>query len=204
MMQGRGILMACAGVGVAFAAGLIAAPAISPQPEQPEMDPAMMAWVTPDEHHKALEPLIGEWDGKVTIWLEPGATEPLVSTGTATREWAMDGRFVIEHIKARMPGVAGEYRGMGIIGYNTVENRYETVWIENMATYMTFMEGTLDPEKKVLTFEGEVLDPMTGQRTHSRYVTDMSDPNRHLGFGYATGPDGKEYKNFEGVMEKRR
>jgi hypothetical protein len=31
---------------------------------------------------------------------------------------------------------------------------------------------------------------------------DMSNPNRHTMVGYMTGPDGKEFKSFEGVMER--
>ncbi|HZW10645.1 MAG TPA: DUF1579 domain-containing protein [Phycisphaerales bacterium] len=201
MSQRKSIVVVSVAGAVAFAAGLVASPSFF-QPDQPERDEAAMAWMQPGEHHKALEPLIGEWEGTVKMWMTPGA-EPMESVGSVTREWAMDGRFVIEHVTGSMEGSDDEFRGMGIIGYNTVEHRYESVWIENMATHMSFMNGEMSPDGKTMTFEGDVLDPMTGQRVHSRYVSDMSDPDRHTSVGYGTGPDGKEFKSFEGVMERK-
>jgi hypothetical protein len=203
MSHRKSILTVTLSAGLAFAAGLIAAPSRPAQPEQPEMDFANMPGMSTDEHHEALTPLIGEWKGKVKFWMTPDA-EPMESEGTVTREWTMDGRFVIEHVTGSMPDDPEGFKGMGLIGYNTVEGRYETIWIENMATYVTMMTGEMEDSGKSMTFTGDVLDPMTGARLHSRHTLDMSNPRRHVSEGFCTGPDGKEFKNFEGVMERVR
>lgn len=170
----------------------------------PGMDPAamerMMKASTPGEQHKLLECMTGEWEGTVKFWMTPG-TEPMVSTGSVTREWNLGGRFLFEHVTAHSD--MGPFEAYGAIGYNTLENRYESAWLEDYATYMTFMTGTYDAGKKVFTFTGECLNPMTGKREKQRHTVDVSNPTRHVMAGYGPGPDGKEFKNFEGVLEKK-
>lgn len=192
-------------VGAAFVAGRFAPPggAVSIAQAQPEGDPqmdAMMAAMQPGEAHKALEVMLGTWEGDVKFWMAPD-TEPMVSHGKATRQWILDGRFVEEKVEAEMMG--GVFHGLGLVGYNTLEKRYESFWAENMATWMSMATGTYDPAKKTFEFTGEMLDPMTGKRQKQRTTVDCSNPNREVMIGHCTGPDGKTFKNFEGVFEKR-
>lgn len=184
--------------GFAFAAGFVAAP--SHQPDEQAMMEAMAKATTVGEHHKALQPLIGRWEGTVKFWMAPD-TEPQEFKGTIEREWALDGRYIFEHVTSQMPD-GSTFKGMGIIGYNTVENVYESVWLENQSTYMSFMSGKMDPEKHTMSFKGKILDPMTGKRNTNRDTMDISNPKRHVSVGHTTTPDGKEFKCFEGVMEK--
>ncbi len=177
------------------------------QPDQkapPGMDPAaiekMTAAMQPGENHKHLDSLLGEWSGTVKFWLAPG-TEPMESTGTVAREWNLGNRFLFEHVTANSD--MGPFEGYGALGYNTIEKRYESVWLEDHATYMSMMTGSYDAAKKVFTFEGNILDPMTGKRSKQRHLVDVSSPTRQVMTGYGIGPDGKEFKNFEGVMEKK-
>ncbi|MBX3356825.1 MAG: DUF1579 domain-containing protein [Phycisphaeraceae bacterium] len=168
-----------------------------------DMDPAIMKAMTPGEHHKVLEQMLGVWEGNVTMWMAPGA-EPMKTHGTAKREMILDGRYLMEHVSAPPMGPDEQpFKGLGIVGYNGLENKYESVWMENVVTWMATATGTYDAAKKTLTFEGDRLDPMTGKRVRSRDSIDMSNPKRHTMVSYATGPDGKEYKCFEGVFEKQ-
>ncbi|MCL4222642.1 MAG: DUF1579 family protein [Phycisphaerales bacterium] len=191
-------LMMAGACGFAFAAGFVAAP--SHQPDEQAMMEAMAKATTVGEHHKALEPLIGRWEGVVKIWMGPDS-EPQEFKGKIEREWALDGRFIFEHVTAAMPD-GSPFKGLGIIGYNTVENVYESVWLENQSTYMSFMSGKMDAEKHTMSFKGQILDPVSGKRNTNRDSMDMSNPKRHVSVGYTKAPDGKEFKCFEGVMEK--
>ncbi|MGE3106973.1 MAG: DUF1579 family protein [Phycisphaerales bacterium] len=176
-------------------------PAAQPDPEAAMME--MMAKLQPGEHHKVLDVMIGNWEGTVKFWMAPGM-EPMETTGSLHREWAMDGRWVIEHVdgKGMKPGDP-PFKGMGLVGYNTIENKYESAWIENMATYLSTGTGTYDAAKKTFTFVGDMYDPMTMKKVHSRSVVDVSNPNKQTMTGYQTGPDGKEFKNFEGSFTKK-
>lgn len=202
LLQPIGLAVA---LGVGFATGHLAdgGAALAGQPPKEDASAAERASGPLGEEHRRLEPLAGAWDITVKVWMDPAAP-PMESTATVRREWALDGHFVIEHVEspaaAGMPG----FRGMGIIGYNTVEKRYENVWIENMATHVSFMTGAYDAAKQTLTFEGDMLDPMSGRRSRQRHVIDLANADRHTAVGLGLGADGKETKNFEGVFTRRK
>ena len=172
----------------------------SPPTEQMEKMAKMME---PGADHRVMEPLIGRFEGSGKMWMEEGA-EPMEFSGSVEREWILNGRFVHEKVTGEPMGPEQPaFEGLGVIGYNTVERRYETAWIENMATYISTMNGTYDATKKVFTFTGEMLNPMTLKRTKQRTMLDVSDPDREVMTGYATDTSGKEFKCFEGVFERK-
>jgi len=128
--------------------------------------------------------------------------EWIESKGTARRELIFDGRFVVEHVDAEGMG-EGRFRGLGIVGFNTIDNRFESVRIENMATYVSTSSGTYDERTKSFTFEGEMIDPMTGNRMRTRMTMDCSEPDREVATGWTVLPDGTLEKTFEGVFERK-
>ena len=169
----------------------------------PELSPDMLAAIeagTPGEHHKHLDPLIGEWVGEFKIWMEPGG-EPMVSKGTISRKWILGDRFVHEVVEATSDW--GAFRGIGFLGYNNVDGQYEAIWMDSMSTGIYFETAAYDPDSKMLRTRGTYRDPASGHVLQSRGVMDLSNPNRHVYEGYMTGPDGKEYKSFAGVTERR-
>jgi hypothetical protein len=156
---------------------------------------------TPGPHHRHLETFIGEWSGTFTIRMGPDA-EPLVSRGTVKREWILGGRFVSEVVTAETP--AGPFEGRGYIGFNNLDGRFETVWMDNMSTSIMTETGTYHPEEKVMHTRGTQRDPVTGRLINSWAKIDLSDPDRHVMTGYATDADGRTYKAMEGVLERNR
>lgn len=180
-----------------------AQPDKKPDKGMPNMDDMMKMFSQPGEQHKTLESMLGHWEGGVKMWMDPAAP-PMESKGSVDREWAMDGMFVIERVDAtNMMGGDKRFKGMGIVGYNLIEKKYESVWIENMSSAISTATGTYDAAKKIFTFEGDMLDPASGKRVKQKSTLDVSNPNRHVMAGYGAGPDGKEFKNFEGVFEKK-
>jgi len=191
-----GLLAAVAGL--AYVGGRVSTTvdgnaALAGQPEG-EMPPG--ATLAPE--HDQLKRMLGNWEGTVRMKAGPDAwTE---STGTIHRELAMDGRFVIEHVTGDMGGE--KFKGMGIVGYNTIEKKYESVWIENMQTNISFATGSYDKSKGTWTFEGEMLDPMTGQRSTVVSILDTSDPDTEVMSAYMVMPDGSREKGFEGTFKR--
>lgn len=149
--------------------------------------------------HKNLEVMVGDWEGTIRYKMDP-AGEWMESPATAHREMAMDGRFLIEHVTGETPD--GEFKGMSITGYNTLEGHYEGVWIENMATYMSTSTGSYDKATKTFTFEGDMVDPMTGQTSKSVMILDASKAGKETWAGYMVMPDGSRTKMFEGSFSK--
>ena len=149
---------------------------------------AMMEAGTPGEHHKYLNGLVGEWEGKVKIWMSPDAM-PLEAPCTISREWVLEGRFVREVVQSSM-GPQGTFEGIGYTGYNNFDGQYEMIWMENMATGITIQKGTFNPETGELHTFGEHRDPATGHIMHGYGTVDMSDNDRHTYAGYLIGADG--------------
>jgi len=125
----------------------------------------------------------------------------MMSKGTVTRKWILDGRFVQEVVAVTSDW--GPFKGISFMGFNNVDGRYEAVWMDSMSTGIYFETATYNPETKIMTTRGTHRDPASGHVYHSRGTLDMSNPGRHVIVAYVTGPDGKEYKGFEGVMERR-
>lgn len=216
VVVGASVIAFVAGRSLTVSSGAAAAqppkdtkPAVQPpKPDKPGApgqpgDPMAewMAKMQPGDHHKHLNVMLGTWEGSIKFWMAPDA-EAGESTGSVHREWDMDERFLIEHVEGSTEGFP-PFKGLGIVGYNTVENRYESVWIENMATYISFMTGSYDANKKTFTFTGDMLDPMTGKRQKQRHIVDVSDPNKQTMVGYSTS-EGKEFKCFEGSFTKKK
>ena len=177
------------------------------QPAQPDMDAVfakMMEMGAPGDHHKALESMVGEFTGSVKFSMTPDMP-PMESKASIKREWAMDGRFVIEHVTGD-PAMEGgpAFKGMGIVGYNNWDKKFESVWVENMATHMSSATGSFDAAAKTLTFTGDMIDPMSGKKIKQTSVVDLSNPDREVMTGTIPGPDGKPFKNFEGVFERKK
>ena len=175
-------------------------PSISPD-MQKKMDDAAKR-LQPGAEHKVLDVLVGDWQGSVKMWMDPNAA-PMESKGTIHREWVLDNHFVHEEVKgdAMQPGGA-PFHAMGIIGYNTIDKRYECGWVENMATWITVTDGTYDAAKKTFTFSGEGPNGMTGLRQQQRMVLDCSNSDRQVITGWTLASDGAEVKSFEGTFER--
>ena len=169
-----------------------------------ELSAQMEAWAeagTPGEHHQHLNQMLGEWEGVFRMWMEPGG-EPMEMPGTIKREWVLDGRYVRETVESE--AAWGPFRGIGYMGYNNMDGRYEFIWMDTESTAIMRETGTYDPDSKVLSTHGSHRDPMSGGVFSTRGILDLSNPNRHTYVGYATGSDGKEFKAFEGVMERTK
>jgi hypothetical protein len=209
MKINRNIVGLIAVAGVAYAAGHFGvlsgsgsdAWAQTEREPSPE-DLAYMKAGTPSKHHEILGQMVGEWEGRFTMRMDPNA-EPMVTTGTVSRKWVLDGRFVQEDVVGQIPDL-GTFRGLGFVGYNNFDGQYESIWMENMSTAIAVSRGNYHPDRKVLHMAGDVRDPVTGRVVHQWGKMDMSDPDRHIYTGYATDPDGRTYTAFEGVMERTK
>ncbi|MDY7107059.1 MAG: DUF1579 family protein [Planctomycetota bacterium] len=220
MRINRNIAAVLALIALAFAAGragwLGAGPEASAGPMQeqemademppdmpPDLSPEMMKAMkmgAPGEHHEYLNTLVGAWDGTFRIRMEPDA-EPMISKGTITREWVLDGRFIREVVESNTDW--GPFRAISYLGYNNVDGQYESVWMESVSTGIYYSTGSYNPDTQIMRTRATYRNPVTGKVEYSRYISDLSDPDRHVFEGYMTGQDGKEYKSFHGVMERR-
>jgi hypothetical protein len=157
------------------------------------MPPEMMAAMSPNEHHKALETLAGDWDAKMSFTMAPGMP-PSEGTGTMKAMMILGGRQLHQTFKGTFMGMP--FEGAGTIGYNNVTKQVESTWADNMGTATMFSVGTMDPSLKSFTVTGSYDDPMQGKVT-MRQVTIITDKDHYKIEFFNKGSDGKEFKSGE-------
>lgn len=163
------------------------------KPADMGMPPEMMAAMMPNENHKALEALAGEWDAKMSFTMAPG-TPPTEGTGTMKSMMVLGGRQLHQSFKGTFMGMP--FEGAGTTGYNNVTKQVEATWSDNMGTATMFSVGTMDASKKSFTVTGSYDDPMAGKVT-MRQVTTITDKDHYKLEFFNKGSDGKEFKSGE-------
>jgi hypothetical protein len=158
------------------AGALIAGFALANDKEQkldPKVEELMKkaeAACTPGPAHEALEPLVGEWNAEVKMWMEP-----------------LKGRFVQQEFNGEFIGKP--FHGISFTGYDNVRQKYRSVWIDDMSTTIVTSEGDADSNGKVLALGGDYACAMTGEKhkqtkqiyrilSRDKHVFEMHDPTR--------------------------
>ncbi|HEX3034130.1 MAG TPA: DUF1579 domain-containing protein [Thermodesulfobacteriota bacterium] len=157
-------------------------------------------FATPNENHKVLGTLVGNWDYTVKWWMSPDA-KPEVSKGTSEIEWIMGGRY-IEHT-TEGTSMGQPFEGMGIIGYDNEKEQYQSIWVDNMGTGIMTGSGDYDPSTRTLTDRGTFSCPAEGQKSY-RGVTKIINQDNFTYEWYMAGPDKKEFRAMEIVYTRKK
>ena len=153
----------------------------------------VMKAMTPGPEHEVLKQMAGKWTCDVKFKMTPDQPES-TSTGTATNEMILGGRFLKSDYGGEFMGQP--FHGMGLTGYDTIKKQYIGTWVDEMSTSMMIMNGTCDASGKVMTMTGTVFDVMAGKEKTYKQVTRILGPDQHVFEFYDAGPDGKEFKSM--------
>jgi len=160
----------------------------------------MEAWVrasSPGEAHHRLEPLVGSWETNTNVWFGPG--DPMISSGKVTRQWALDGRFLMQEYEGEQTPM-GSFFGKGMLGYNNLASRYESVWIDTMSTAILVQMG--DWEGDALVLVGDQHESVSLGLVRVRSVTRIVSDDRNTFENFVTGPDGNEMRTLEVIYTR--
>jgi len=161
---------------LALAADPASSGAAGPTPE--EMMKKVEAAGAPGPAHALLEPLVGDWNAEVKMWMGPGEP-PTTSKATARCTWTLNKRFVQQEFNGEFMGKP--FRGLSLTGYDNVRQKYNTVWVDDMSTTMAISEGDPDAAGKVITFTGTYACPVTGEKHKtSRQVYRILGRDQHV------------------------
>ena len=130
--------------------------------------------------------MVGEWTYVDKFWMSPN-TPPSMSTGTTTTKAIMGGRYFISEHKGvmSMPGPDGKlmnlnFDGMEMDGYDNMQQKFVSTWLDNFGTGIMHFEGTYNPTAKSITYVSEE-EMMPGVKTKVREVVILTDPDhRHM------------------------
>ena len=162
----------------------------------------MEAWFkasAPGEAHHRLEPMIGTWDARTSVWFGPG--DPMISSGKVTKQWTLDGRFLLQDYEGDDTPM-GRFVGKGLLGYSNMARRYESVWIDTMSTAILVQMGAWDGDALVLVGEGHETVSLGLVRVRS--VTRIVSDARHTFENFVTGPDGNEMRTLEVIHTRAK
>ena len=127
------------------------------QEDQKKAMEAYMKAAAVTENHHFLAKYAGDWKVEVTYWMAPGEP-PTKSTATFKGEMMLDGRYLEMTFNGFMLG--RPFNGIQLVGFDNMEQKYNTLWIDNTSTNFFITKGTR--EGKVLSETGEWPDPVTG------------------------------------------
>jgi len=133
-------------------------------PGQEQMNEMMKKWkeiAAPGESHRKLDAFVGTWNVETKAWEGGPDAAPMVSRGTCIYSWTVGGRFLRQDFTSEMMGVPIE--GVGYTGYDNFEKKYVGVWLDNSATAIYTLEGTMNKEGTILTMYGKMDEWMTGE-----------------------------------------
>ena len=130
-----------------------------------------------NENHEYLKNFVGEWEVSTKGWMFPG-TEPVVSKGTSKGVLIMGGRFLKMHFKGTMFGQP--FEGLQIIGYDNLQKKYVTFWIDSTSTAFYLLSGIRDEATNVTRASGVWPEPMTGGTIKVRDVTELISKDEFL------------------------
>jgi hypothetical protein len=148
-------------------------------PDMAEMMKKMEALAAPGPEHQTLASLAGEWETEARCYMGGPDTPPTVTKGTCKGGMILGGRFLQEEFEGDMMGK--KFHGMGLTGYDKLNKKFINTWIDDMGTGVLVSEGTCDASGKVLTLNGKMDDPMTGQKDKQvRLVTKILSPDKHI------------------------
>jgi hypothetical protein len=138
---------------------------------------AWMEYMTPGKYHEMMAKSVGEWKTVTKWWMDPSA-EPMVSEGTDVNEMIMGGRYLKSTHSGTMMGQP--FEGIMIEGYDNTKKEFVSTWIDNMGTGIMFSTGKYDEPSQSITFEGSMVDPMTGSDVKYKETVKIIDQNKHM------------------------
>jgi len=152
-----------------------------------------MAYTTPGAMHQMLAKATGSWNEELTMWETPGAP-PQKMTSSCEMKMIMGGRYQEEKHTGNFNNMP--FEGYSIIGYDNNKKVFQSMWIDNMGTGISHMEGTYDPATKMVTLTGKMMDAMTGKEEDVKQTWKFIDDNTQMVEMYNV-TDGKEFKTME-------
>lgn len=143
--------------------------------------------IEPQEQHRWLQRLVGEWVGEQAEGAQHAAWTESVRS--------LHGLWVVAEGRGEMPG-GGSATSIMTLGYDPQKDRFVGTWVGSMMTHLWVYEGTLDASGNVLTLDtvgpafSDKGEPIPGKMTKYQDVIEFLDDGRRRLRGRMLGDDG--------------
>ncbi len=189
---------------VVMALALIASNPLAGQAGGQDQQKAMEAYMRMMEvtqKHSYLKYFAGNWDVTTTGWMMPGGPASK-SQGTIQGELILGGRFLVLKFLGTM--FNQPFEGVQILGFDNLQQKYVTFWIDNTSTAFFLLAGMRDEANQTLADSGLWPDPMTGDTVKVRTTTKVLGPDEFLYEMFMVGQDGSEFKSLEYRAQRKK
>ncbi len=154
------------------------------------MDNAM----TPGDYQKRLEPMVGSFDVRVLIWVDP-SQPPIETTASAVSTWVLGNRFVQTMLVGGAS--ADAFNAIGYIGYDNAARHYQAAWMDDGSTAMTLYRGGFSADGKSATVKASVTNMSTGKPTPLELRMSLGANGSHVTQLWGMGLGTKMFKMME-------
>lgn len=175
--------------------------------------PKMVKNGLPGAMHERLNALVGDWAVQKTTLMAGGTKEkPLTATLNCRRQWieATGNRFIQDITEGTMNG--SPYYRLGILGYSTMDKRYEWNTADALNSNMMTYKGAKNSgaAQKEISMSGEFTDQgllgdaYIGKNIAQRTVIKIESSDRHVVELYFTPPGESERLVDSAVYTRRK
>jgi hypothetical protein len=126
------------------------------------------AWAVKGKEHDVLKKMVGTWDAQATMGGAP------VGPGKGENALILGGNFLEQTYKGQMGPV--NFEGKLILGYDTLDKAWVSIWIDNMSPVFSISRGT--EKDGVVTFktnDPDMMDPSGKRKEGTMTVTWTGD-----------------------------
>ncbi|NUN47223.1 MAG: DUF1579 family protein [Candidatus Brocadiae bacterium] len=187
------------GSALVLALGMFAARPLWSEEGSDEGGEGLPEWMVAGPEHKKLAEVAGEWTVESELYM--GGPDAQKSTGTATFEVILDGKFVKQTYKGEMAGMA--FEGVGIDGYDRVLGKYTFFWCDSMGTSPLSGTGTSKDGGKTIEYHAEMMDPESKKPMKIRMLHTGAGKDRFT-FEMFGEHDGKEILMFKLTYNRKK
>jgi hypothetical protein len=155
----------------------------------------------PNENHKLLEKMAGDWDTEVTFVFDP-TQKPEVNKTTAKKEMVLGGRVLLDTYEIKTGQMP--HSGRDYLGYNNRTKKFQMMHLSTVDTAMEVEDGDYDAKAKTITFKSAMKElEWGGQKIKysTRMVFTFESDDKHTFSIFTTYPEmkGMEDKEIEEV-----
>ena len=161
-------------------------------PAPPQEPPAWLRRGQPGEGHALLRALAGNWRVEKSLYIAIGSRErPATSRELVARRRLIAGGRYLQDI-TEGPIAGGAYYRMGLLGFSTMDRRYEWVTVDGTNANMMIYRGDALTSAQLasttpmigltgtFTDQGLVGEETAGRAVAMRTVIQVEGPDRHV------------------------
>ncbi|MBG9375374.1 DUF1579 domain-containing protein [Panacibacter sp. DH6] len=153
----------------------------------------MMDYMKPGDMHKMLAGSTGKWKEEMTMWTAPGV-EPMKMEITCEMKMILNGMYLEAVSSGNFGGMP--FEGRNVVGYDNIRKIFQSTWVDNMGSGITYFEGPYDEATKTVTFAGKMVEPSEGREIEVKETMQFVDENTQVMTMYKIA-DGKEVKMMQ-------